>query len=119
MQLFALYDQGPALQTRDGSLSEKVLGGKNGLYCSSLKPDFIYNDDHLIPFTGTCSPSQYIKSALLQIAEPASNTYYTESQPSARIQFRRYAALPWKEFLFKDYAPLSGVFRVGSWDGTP
>ncbi|KAL8800475.1 MAG: hypothetical protein Q9182_005147 [Xanthomendoza sp. 2 TL-2023] len=89
----ALYDEDPKLRARDGSIWEKVLGGRNG-------------------------PSQHTKDGVAEMKKPNANPYKdTATQRAEKLYIGRRNPVPWDEAILKDYAQLGGMYRVGSWNG--
>ncbi|KAL8783074.1 MAG: hypothetical protein Q9213_004886 [Squamulea squamosa] len=100
-QLLALFDEDPALVARDGSIWEKVLGGKNG-----------YAYQHNAPLSsGLPDGVEKMKKGFPNVYED-STTRQAES-----LYIGRRPPVSWDEACMKDYAQLGGMYRVGSWNG--
>ncbi|KAL8707608.1 MAG: hypothetical protein Q9220_007395 [cf. Caloplaca sp. 1 TL-2023] len=92
-QLLAIYNEDPGLQARDGSIWEKVLGGKTG-------------------------PGQHVKDGIALMKKPLINPYSgSTTQPSSKLYIGKQPAVSWDEPYLKDYAHLGNIYRVGSWNG--
>ncbi|KAL8766373.1 MAG: hypothetical protein Q9209_006843 [Squamulea sp. 1 TL-2023] len=92
-QLLALYDEDPALVARDGSIWEKVLGGRKG-------------------------PSQHIMDGVKKMKKGFVNAYEdSTTQQAESLYIGRRAPVSWDEVYLKDYAQLGVMYRVGSWNG--
>ncbi|KAL8809646.1 MAG: hypothetical protein Q9200_003231 [Gallowayella weberi] len=92
-QYLGFYDEDPKLRARDGSIWEKVLGGKNG-------------------------PSQHTKDGVAEMKKPNANPYKdTTTQRAEKLYIGKRSPVPWDESILKDHAALGGMYRVGSWNG--